>query len=48
VVSSARGAALALASLECNPFPDATPEFFSACERIVNEAMGGRVRVYWP
>ncbi|HZY84613.1 MAG TPA: 7-cyano-7-deazaguanine synthase [Gemmataceae bacterium] len=39
---------LALAPLEANPFPDATPEFFSACEAVVNQAVGGRVRVWLP
>jgi 7-cyano-7-deazaguanine synthase len=39
---------LALAPLEANPFPDATPEFFRACEAVVNQAVGGRVRVRLP
>jgi 7-cyano-7-deazaguanine synthase len=39
---------LALAPLEANPFPDATPEFFSACEAVVNQSVGGRVRVVLP
>jgi 7-cyano-7-deazaguanine synthase len=39
---------LALAPLEGNPFPDATPAFFSACEGVVNQAVGGRVRVRLP
>src|SRR5262249_33957081 len=35
--------ALALAPLESNPFPDATPAFFTAYEAIVNRAIGGGV-----
>jgi 7-cyano-7-deazaguanine synthase len=40
--------AVALAPLESNPFPDATPRFFDAFQGIVNEAVGGRVRVLRP
>jgi 7-cyano-7-deazaguanine synthase len=40
--------AVALAPLESNPFPDATPAFFAACEAVVNSAVGGRVRVLQP
>jgi 7-cyano-7-deazaguanine synthase len=40
--------AVALAPLETNPFPDATPHFFDAYQAIVNEAVGGRVRVFRP
>ncbi|HEY7309136.1 MAG TPA: 7-cyano-7-deazaguanine synthase [Gemmataceae bacterium] len=40
--------ALALAPLESNPFPDATPAFFAAYEEIVDEAIGGSVRVVRP
>jgi 7-cyano-7-deazaguanine synthase len=40
--------AVALAPLECNPFPDATPLFFAAFEAAVNQAVGGRVRVLQP
>jgi len=40
--------AVALAPLQCNPFPDATPRFFSRYENVVNEAMGGAVRVLRP
>jgi 7-cyano-7-deazaguanine synthase len=40
--------ALALAPLEANPFPDATPEFFTAFQDAVNRAVGGSVRVCWP
>lgn len=38
----------ALAPLEQNPFPDATPAFFRACQDVVNQAVGGRVRVLFP
>jgi 7-cyano-7-deazaguanine synthase len=40
--------AVALAPLESNPFPDATPAFFSAFERVVNQAVEGSVRVLRP
>jgi 7-cyano-7-deazaguanine synthase len=40
--------AVALAPLECNPFPDATPAFFAAYEAVVNQAVGGRVKVLQP
>jgi 7-cyano-7-deazaguanine synthase len=40
--------AVALAPLDHNPFPDATPAFFSAFEAVVNQAVGGRVRVCFP
>ena len=40
--------AVALAPLEANPFPDATPEFFAAYEAVVNRAVGGAVRVLQP
>jgi 7-cyano-7-deazaguanine synthase len=39
---------LALAPLEGNPFPDATPAFFTAYEEIVNRAVDGAVRVSQP
>ena len=39
---------LALAPLESNPFPDATPAFFADYEAIVNKAIGGEVRVVQP
>jgi 7-cyano-7-deazaguanine synthase len=39
---------LHLAPLEANPFPDATPEFFTAYQDAVNRAVGGRVRVRTP
>ncbi len=41
-------AALALAPLESNPFPDATPAFFADYERLVNQAIAGSVRVLQP
>jgi 7-cyano-7-deazaguanine synthase len=40
--------AVALAPLQSNPFPDATPAFFSAFEDLVNRAVGGGVRVLRP
>jgi 7-cyano-7-deazaguanine synthase len=40
--------AVALAPLEGNPFPDATPAFFAAYEEVVNQALGGAVRVLQP
>lgn len=43
-----RVAAVALAPLESNPFPDATPAFFSACQDLVNRAVEGAVRVRRP
>ena len=39
---------LALAPLAANPFPDATPAFFTAFQDAVNWAVGGRVSVRWP
>lgn len=39
---------LALAPLESNPFPDATPTFFEGYEAIVNQAIGGAVQVVQP
>jgi 7-cyano-7-deazaguanine synthase len=39
---------LALAPLAANPFPDATPDFFSAFQRAVNMAVSGRVQVLAP
>ena len=41
-------AAVALAPLESNPFPDATPAFFAAYQDVVNQAVGGRVRLRLP
>jgi 7-cyano-7-deazaguanine synthase len=39
---------VALAPLGSNPFPDATPAFFAAYQDVVNQAVGGRVRVSRP
>lgn len=39
---------IALAPLESNPFPDATPAFFAAFAAAANLAVGGRVRVLQP
>ncbi|MFM7152444.1 MAG: 7-cyano-7-deazaguanine synthase [Gemmataceae bacterium] len=39
---------VALAPLGSNPFPDASPEFFRDFERIVNQAIAGKVRVVRP
>jgi 7-cyano-7-deazaguanine synthase len=39
---------LALAPLESNPFPDATPHFFADYEALVNQAIAGAVRVVQP
>jgi len=40
--------AVALAPLDSNPFPDATPAFFEAYQTVVNQAIGGNVRVLRP
>lgn len=40
--------ALALGSLTTNPFPDATPSFFQAFEKVINQAVQGRVKVLLP
>jgi 7-cyano-7-deazaguanine synthase len=40
--------ALALATLARNPFPDATPEFFTSFAATVNRAIGGDVRILTP
>jgi 7-cyano-7-deazaguanine synthase len=40
--------AVALAPLESNPFPDATPVFFQTYQDVVNQAVGGAVRVLRP
>jgi 7-cyano-7-deazaguanine synthase len=39
---------VALAPLEGNPFPDATPAFFAGFEAVVNQSVAGRVRVVPP
>ncbi len=40
--------AVALALLGANPFPDATPQFFTAYQGVVNQAIGGKVQVLRP
>ncbi len=40
--------AVALAPLESNPFPDATPQFFDAFQNVVNRAVVGSVKVLRP
>ena len=40
--------ALALAPLESNPFPDATPAFLTAMAGVVNQAVGGSVAIRLP
>jgi 7-cyano-7-deazaguanine synthase len=39
---------LALAVLRGNPFPDATPDFFAACQAVINQSVGGHVEVLQP
>jgi 7-cyano-7-deazaguanine synthase len=39
---------LALGCLGSNPFPDSTPEFFHRLESLLNEAMGGCLRLFRP
>jgi 7-cyano-7-deazaguanine synthase len=40
--------AIALGSLQTNPFPDATPQFFRAIQNVVNQAVQGNVEVRLP
>jgi 7-cyano-7-deazaguanine synthase len=40
--------AVALGSLQTNPFPDATPEFFREMQDVVNRAVEGRIRIELP
>jgi 7-cyano-7-deazaguanine synthase len=40
--------AVALGTLQANPFPDATPAFFRAMQDAVNQGVGGQVRVLCP
>jgi 7-cyano-7-deazaguanine synthase len=40
--------AVALGTLAANPFPDATAAFIGAFQNVVNQAVGGSVRVYRP
>jgi 7-cyano-7-deazaguanine synthase len=39
---------LALGSLGSNPFPDSTPDFFQKLECLLNQGMGGRLRLIRP
>ncbi len=39
---------LALAPLDSNPFPDATPAFFAAFESVVNQSVDGTVKICRP
>ena len=39
---------MVLGSLHSNPFPDATPAFFTAYQDAVNQAVGGLVQVSRP
>lgn len=39
---------IALGSLQTNPFPDATPEFFHGFQDIINRAVAGKVEVLLP
>ncbi len=39
---------LALGSLGSNPFPDSTPEFFTALECLLNQALCGRLELLRP
>ncbi len=39
---------LALGSLASNPFPDSTPDFFRDLERLLNQAMGGDLKLIRP
>lgn len=40
--------AVALGSLQTNPFPDATPAFFAGFETLVNRAVGSAVNINLP
>lgn len=40
--------ALALGTLQANPFPDATVAFFKALEDVVNQGVNGNVRILLP
>lgn len=40
--------AVALGALQTNPFPDATPAFFRDLAGVVNQAVGGKVRIVLP
>jgi 7-cyano-7-deazaguanine synthase len=41
-------ASVALGSLQTNPFPDATPGFFSAIRDVMNQALAGNVELRLP
>jgi 7-cyano-7-deazaguanine synthase len=43
-----RVSAVALATLQGNPFPDATPAFFTAFQETVGEAVNARIRIVAP
>jgi 7-cyano-7-deazaguanine synthase len=43
-----RVSAIALGSLQTNPFPDATPAFFHGMQELMNQAMKGSVEVRLP
>ena len=45
---TARRASGGVGDAGANPFPDATPAFVAAFQRVVNEAIGGEVRVERP
>jgi 7-cyano-7-deazaguanine synthase len=40
--------AIALAALQSNPFPDATPAFFAGLQDVMNSAVGGTVEILRP
>jgi 7-cyano-7-deazaguanine synthase len=40
--------ALAIGTLQSNPFPDATPSFFAQFEQVVNSGLGSQVRIERP
>jgi 7-cyano-7-deazaguanine synthase len=50
VAASARGASirLLLGTLECNPFPDATPEFFAAMSRALSLGLDADISIEAP
>lgn len=39
---------IAMAPLDANPFPDATPEFYAEMSGVVNRAVGGKMSVITP
>lgn len=40
--------AIALGSLQTNPFPDATPEFFDNLQKVMNQSVEGKVQIVRP